>query len=68
MDSPTTQTTQISTHRLWPAANFVNYAFVPSDLRVLYVNTVFLGWCVILSLLLNRKIEDDEPVVPSSEL
>lgn len=33
---------------LWPAANYVNFAFVPSEQRILYVNVVYVsgaaGW------------------------
>lgn len=47
---------------VWVPATAVNYAFIPSDLRVLYVNIVFLGWCVFLSLLVNRK---DDPLSES---
>jgi protein Mpv17 len=28
---------------LWPAANYVNFAFVPSEQRILYVNVVYVS-------------------------
>lgn len=32
--------------RVWPLASFLNYRFVPLQLRVLFVNLVALCWCV----------------------
>lgn len=34
--------------RLWPAANFVNFRFVPPEQRILYVNAVYIGWVSFL--------------------
>lgn len=44
---------------VWIPITCANYALVPPDLRVLFVNVAFLGWCVFLSLLVNKK--DGEP-------
>jgi Mpv17 / PMP22 family len=30
--------------KLWPAANFINFAFVPPHLRLLFSNVVAVGW------------------------
>lgn len=52
---------------VWVPATAVNYAFIPSDLRVLFVNVVFLGWCVFLSLLVNKKGEGPSSQTMTSE-
>lgn len=44
--------------KVWIPFTAINYCFIPSDLRVLFVNTCFLAWCVFLSLVINQK---DEP-------
>ena len=36
-------------------ATFINLAFCPPELRVLFLNTVFFGWVVYLSLFLNDE-------------
>ncbi|KRX04325.1 hypothetical protein PPERSA_03565 [Pseudocohnilembus persalinus] len=45
--------TQKTSYKLWPAAQMINYYFVPVQFRMLYVNLVGVGWnslrCVILS-------------------
>jgi protein Mpv17 len=35
--------------KVWPFANFVNFAFVPPHLRVLFSNFIAVGWSVFLS-------------------
>lgn len=42
---------------VWIPITTLNYVFIPPDLRVLFVNVAFLGWCVFLSLLVNKKDE-----------
>lgn len=39
--------------RLWPVANLLNFAFVPANLRVLFLNFVGLGWNIFLSAAVN---------------
>ena len=36
---------------VWPLVQGINFKFVPLDLRVLFVNTVSLGWNCFLSFL-----------------
>jgi protein Mpv17 len=45
----------VANYCLWPAANFINFRYVPLQHRILYVSGVSLGWNVILSLIRNRK-------------
>ena len=35
-------------YKLWPAAHVVNFALIPSHLRVLYINTVAVPHCLSL--------------------
>ena len=39
-------------------ATFINLGFVPLELRVLFINVVFFGWVIILSLLINETKDD----------
>jgi peroxisomal membrane protein 2 len=40
-------------------ATVINLAFCPPPLRVLFLNTVFFGWVIYLSLFLNENAESD---------
>ena len=39
-------------------ATAINLAFCPPELRVLFLNCVFFGWVVYLSLFLNAEAEE----------
>ncbi|GKY98517.1 hypothetical protein MPSEU_000808800 [Mayamaea pseudoterrestris] len=47
--------TLIANWKLWVPATIVNIGFVPPILRVLYLNVIFFGWSIFLSLKLNKK-------------
>lgn len=37
--------TLMANYVLWPAANLINFAFVPPSQRILYVNVVYVSIC-----------------------
>jgi protein Mpv17 len=45
---------------VWVPAHTVNFAFVPPAQRLLYINTIQIGYNVFLSFLGNKKVEGDE--------
>ncbi|CAG5131005.1 unnamed protein product [Candidula unifasciata] len=44
----------------WPAAQFVNFRFVPSSFRVLYVSFAALLWNIFLSYIKHDHVSADE--------
>lgn len=40
--------------KFWPLAHTINFAFIPTQQRLLYVNTLQVGYNVILSILGNK--------------
>lgn len=40
--------------KFWPLAHAINFAFVPTSQRLLYINTLQVGYNVILSLIGNK--------------
>lgn len=40
--------------KFWPIAHAINFAFIPTSQRLLYINTLQVGYNVILSLLGNK--------------
>jgi len=47
---------------VWIPAHTVNFAFVPPAQRLLYINTIQIGYNVFLSFLGNKKVEEVEEV------
>ncbi|MEW5313097.1 MAG: hypothetical protein WDW38_004690 [Sanguina aurantia] len=42
---------------LWPAANFINFKFVPPEQRILYINIIAVGWTAVLSHISHKPAE-----------
>jgi hypothetical protein len=40
--------TLMANYVLWPAANLINFAFVPPSQRILYCNVVYVSWQWVL--------------------
>lgn len=47
--------TLMANYALWPAANLVNFAFVPPAQRILYCNVVYVFWASFLSAMASKK-------------
>jgi protein Mpv17 len=45
---------------VWVPAHTINFAFVPPAQRLLYINTIQIGYNVFLSFLGNKKVDDGE--------
>jgi len=45
---------------VWVPAHTINFAFVPPSQRLLYINTIQIGYNVFLSFLGNKKVESDD--------
>ena len=41
--------------KVWPLAHAINFRFIPSSQRVLYINTIQIGYNCFLSLISNRE-------------
>lgn len=44
---------------VWVPAHTINFAFIPSNQRLLYINTIQIGYNIFLSFLGNKKVEDE---------
>jgi protein Mpv17 len=45
---------------VWVPAHTINFAFVPPQQRLLYINTIQIGYNVFLSFLGNKEIDTEE--------
>lgn len=54
--------TLVANWKLWVPATIVNFAACPPEYRVLFTNIVFLGWSVLLSIIINREIPSDKGI------
>ncbi|XP_038051871.1 protein Mpv17-like isoform X2 [Patiria miniata] len=57
------KTTLINNYKVWPAAQIINFYFVPLQHRVLAVNCVALFWNTYLSWMANSRQELVETVM-----
>ncbi|CAM9718156.1 unnamed protein product [Discosporangium mesarthrocarpum] len=48
---------------VWIPAHTVNFAFIPTSQRLLYINTIQIGYNMFLSFLGNKKTADADSVV-----
>lgn len=46
--------TLMANYVLWPAANFVNFRFIPSEQRILYINVIALFWTAYMSHMASK--------------
>jgi protein Mpv17 len=52
------QTAVMGSWAVWVPAHTINFAFVPPSQRLLYINTIQIGYNVFLSFLGNKDVED----------
>ena len=45
---------------VWVPAHTINFAFIPPSQRLLYINSIQIGYNVFLSFLGNKKVEGEE--------
>lgn len=48
--------TMMANYALWPLAHVINFRFVPSKQRILYINVVQVCWTTYLSYLVSAKL------------
>eukprot|EP00957_Ditylum_brightwellii_P160026 12181342-Ditylum_brightwellii.AAC.1 len=44
---------------VWVPAHTINFAFIPPSQRLLYINSIQIGYNVFLSFLGNKKVEEE---------
>jgi protein Mpv17 len=45
---------------VWVPAHTINFAFIPPSQRLLYINSIQIGYNVFLSFLGNKKVDTPE--------
>jgi protein Mpv17 len=46
---------------VWPLAHLINFRFVPSSQRILYINSVQIGYNTFLSTMAAAKTKEETP-------
>lgn len=60
--------TLLAGYKLWPAAHVINFAFIPTEQRILYVSVVSVLWTAIASRIANEPPKRDPAIsVPRTE-
>jgi len=54
------QTAVMGSWVVWVPAHTINFAFVPPSQRLLYINTIQIGYNVFLSFLGNKEVESPD--------
>jgi protein Mpv17 len=54
------QTAVMGSWAVWVPAHTINFAFVPPAQRLLYINTIQIGYNVFLSFLGNKQVGDEK--------
>jgi len=54
------QTAVMGSWAVWVPAHTINFAFIPSSQRLLYINTIQIGYNIFLSFLGNKSVDDVE--------
>lgn len=50
--------TVLANYCLWPLANYINFALVPPQQRILYINVIYVFWVTFLSHMASKKGDD----------
>jgi len=53
------QTAVMGSWAVWVPAHTINFAFIPPSQRLLYINSIQIGYNVFLSFLGNKKVEEE---------
>jgi len=54
------QTAVMGSWAVWVPAHTINFAFIPPQQRLLYINSIQIGYNIFLSFLGNKKVEVEE--------
>jgi hypothetical protein len=47
---------------VWPIAHIVNFKFIPSSQRILYINTIQVGYNAFLSSMSSKSTDDKKNI------
>ncbi|KAL3937515.1 MAG: hypothetical protein SGBAC_007389, partial [Bacillariaceae sp.] len=54
------QTAVMGSWAVWVPAHTINFAFIPPSQRLLYINTIQIGYNVFLSFLGNKGVDEEK--------